>query len=391
MKGHLKKVRPTTKPNEYVWRIVLSLGKGPNGRWRQRWHTFKGTKREAESKRTALIAELESGDSIEPSKVTVSAYLDDWMAKAIKPSRTVYTYVSYRSTIEKHIKPHLGHIALQRLTPLDVQRYYQERKVHLSEGSVVIHKAILTSALNTAVESGLLKQNPASRVAKAMKPKVHVKDTDLLDNVWTAEEAGQFLDHLTGASTQWSAIFNLLLEAGLRKGELLGLMWKDLEGSTLRVDRQLLGVKQGALVTAVPKGKRSRVLDLSQGLVELLMRHKREQAELKMANRLHYSDLGLMFAQDYEHGAKHLGHPLHRSLIGTQLDRLVRDAKVKRITVHGLRHTSATLLLKAGVQPHVVQKRLGHAKVEMTLNVYSHVLPSMQSEAAERLAKLLHG
>jgi integrase len=232
------------------------------------------------------------------------------------------------------------------------------------------------------------------------QPKVRQNDEDLLGNVWTADEARKFVASAKkNSSTQYAALFGLALETGLRKSELLGLQWKDIEGASIRVDRQLLGVKVDAetkksvLVTSPPKGKRSRSLDLSEDIVILLREHKREQAELKLKNRLRYEDHGLVFAQAWEHkSGKHsmLGMPLNKTMLVAQLERLCRESGVKRITVHGLRHTSATLLLSAGVQPHVVQRRLGHSKVEMTLNIYSHVLPSMHSDAARRLATVLH-
>jgi integrase len=139
---------------------------------------------------------------------------------------------------------------------------------------------------------------------------------------------------------------------------VLGLQWKDIDGTTLRVDRQLLGRKTDEdtgkthLEMSLPKGKRARTLDLSDETLTLLREHKREQAELKT---------------------------------------FCKAAGVKEISVHGLRHTCATLLLSAGVPAHVVQRRLGHKSIEMTLNLYAHVLPSMQADAANRLAALLHG
>jgi integrase len=263
---------------------------------------------------------------------------------------------------------------------------------------VNLHHMILSGALGAAVKNRIL-EKPHVVTDVTNKPKVRLNDEDLLDNVWSAEEARRFIDHLKeNGSAQYLAFFALAIDAGLRKGEMLGLQWKDLEGSALRVDRQLLGVKEDEqgithLVNSPPKSKRSRTVDLSAETVALLREHKREQAELKMENRLHYQDLGLVFAQSWENKCGRrsvLGLPLNRTVVGTQLSRLSGAAKVKRITVHGLRHTSATLLLKQGVQPNVVQRRLGHSKVELTLNIYSHVLPSMQSDAANKLAIVLH-
>jgi integrase len=129
--------------------------------------------------------------------------------------------------------------------------------------------------------------------------------------------------------------------------------------------------------------------------VSLLKEHKRAQAELKMANRTAYHDLGLVFAKEWGHlhgREDSLGLPLQANNLGQrEFARAIKAAKVRAITVHGLRHTSATLLLKAGVPPQVVQRRLGHKRIEITLGIYAHVLPSMQQDAARRLGALLHG
>ena len=400
MRGCLQKAKTAKRglrQGEASWNIILALGRGADGKHKQKWVRFHGTRKQAEAKLTELVGEVHKGEFIEPSKITLSGWLDEWLEKAIKPPRcTPNTYNAYSYIVTKHLKPGLGHVHLQRLTPLQVERYYTERGTALATRSVFLHHCILSGALKAAVNSGILRQNVASRVTN--KPKVRQNDEDLLNNVWTAHEAQTFLSVVKEKSrTRYSTLFALALETGLRKSELLGLQWKDIDGASLRVDRQLLGVREDdgkpVLVTSPPKGKRSRSLDLSEEMVTLLREHKREQSELKLKNRLHYVDHGLVFAQAWEHkSGKHsrLGMPLNKTMLVAQLAKWCRESEVKRVTVHGLRHTSATLLLSAGVQPHVVQRRLGHSKIEMTLNIYSHVLPSMESDAASRLATVLH-
>jgi integrase len=218
----------------------------------------------------------------------------------------------------------------------------------------------------------------------------------MLKHVWTAHEARKFLSAVKQHGTaQDAAFFALALDSGMRKAELLGLQWRDLEKTTLRLERQL---QRGRTETAepryaLPKGKRGRTFDLSDETVALLLTHKRQQAELKLANRPQYRDHGLMFAKEWEHiasGRSMLGTALNGSAPALKLDRFCKEASVKRIKIHGLRHTSASLLLSVGVPPHVVQKRLGHSAVAFTLTVSSHVLPSQQADAASRLATLLH-
>ena len=143
------------------------------------------------------------------------------------------------------------------------------------------------------------------------------------------------------------------------------------------------------------KTRTVRTVEISGETADLLRAHKAHQAEVKLKNRQHYHDHGLVFAKEWGdlHGrADSLGNPLQVNTIGQrEFERLIKRAGVKRIKFHGLRHTVATLMLAAGVPPHVVQRRLGHSKIEMTLGIYAHALPSMQQDAADRLAAMLHG
>jgi integrase len=397
MRGCLQQAKTKPRPGApkgfCTWNIILSLGR-VNGRYRQKWVRFHGTRKQAELKLADLVGDVYRGEFVEPSRITLGTWLDEWLENSVKPRQTRNTHITYSSVVQKHIKPALGHLPLQQLTPLHLERYYAELTV--APRSIAVHHAVLTRALGAAVNGGMLRINVATRVEN--KPRV-IKQEDDLMNVWTNDEARDFLTVLKQtASPQYAALFALALDAGLRKGELLGLQWKDLEGTTLRVERQLLCVREDEgkvhLDMSMPKGKRGRTLDLSEETVLLLREHKRQQAVLKLKNRLQYIDNGLVFAQEWEDQKSPqsaLGLPLHRSSIGHQLDQLCEKSGVKRITVHGLRHTCATLLMLAGVPPVVVQKRLGHADAALTLNIYSHVLPNMQKDAAKRLATLLHG
>ena len=171
------------------------------------------------------------------------------------------------------------------------------------------------------------------------------------------------------------------------------MKWSDLEGDKVRIARQLQKGGRGVPTFIPPKRGGIRTIDLSDETVALLQAHKRDQAELKMANRTVYHDHGLMFAQSWDligSNKSHLGAPVHPNTMLRRLAEFCKKANVRTLTPHGLRHTCATLLLSQGVQPHVVQRRLGHKKIEMTLNIYSHVLPTMGSDAAKRLASLIH-
>ena len=151
--------------------------------------------------------------------------------------------------------------------------------------------------------------------------------------------------------------------------------------------------EEGKLDTCPPKSKRARRLDLSDETVVLLREHKRQQAETKLKNRLHYVDHGLIFAQaERTNRNAVLGERLHDGIIAKRLTELCKGAGVKRLTPHGLRSTPAQRFFSPQVFSRtLVQRRLGHSGIQMTLNIYSHVLPSMQADAASRLATMLHG
>jgi integrase len=394
----VKTKRILRKGENPKWNIILALGRGPDGKHKQKWVRFQGTRQQAELKLSELVGEIHRGEFVEPSKRTLGQWLDEWLEKAIKPPRREpNTYIGYLGTVTNHLKPALGHIALQQLTPLHVERYYVDAAGTLSERTLSIHHCILTSSLEAAVTAGLVRHNAAKRATN--KPRT-LNSEDVLHNVWNADEASRFIKSVKDSGDkQYATLFALALDSGLRKSELLGLQWKDIDGRTLRVDRQLLSVtvdEATGVVTPVmslPKGKRARSLDLSDETLQMLREHKRSQAEVKLKNRLNYVDNDLIFAQDWDvrlGNEPNRGAPLGKNAFGTELKKACEAAGVKCISPHGLRHTCATLLLAAGVAPHVVQRRLGHKGVEMTLNLYAHVLPSMQADAASRLALLLH-
>jgi integrase len=371
------KQRPGAPKGEFTWRIILALGKDPEtGKHKQRWITFVGTRKEAEKKLYELVGEVHHGEFIEPSKLTTGQYMDHWVATSIKPRRAAKTYSLYEGAIRNHLKPAFGNVLLRDLREAHVEQYYVDSA---------------SKALKAAVKKRLLRVNVASNASNIPSVKA---GGDVLDNVWTGEEARRFLTKVQAVgSEQEAAFFALALDSGARKGELLGLQWKDLENNTLVVERQL--VKGGNCVPTFvpPKNNGVRTIELSDQTVVLLQAHKRKQAEVKMKNRTTYKDYGLVFAQSWENMSSRnsqLGAPLSEMGINRRLTVLCKAAGVREITPHGLRHTCATLSLAAGVPPHVVQRRLGHKSIEITLSIYAHVLPSQQGDAAKRLAGLLH-
>jgi integrase len=367
--------------------------RGFSRRWSEFGVTFRGTKRDAQTHLTDLLRAANRGDLVERSKLTLGEWLAEWLEKAIKPpAKRPGTYRTYQGVLTKRVIPALGGIRLQELKAADLKRYYTDSQ--LSSSTLAQHHAIVHSALKAAVLEGLVFRNVASLVIG--KPQWKRNHEDVARNCWEAHEAQGFLAAAKAAGPQPSALYALARDSGARKGELCGLQWSDLdlEKGTVTFVRQL--TKSGRAPDFGPvKNGVPRTVDLAAETIERLKAHKRHQAELKMRNRIAYHDLGLVFAKEWGdlHGREEaLGLPLQSNNLGQrEFARVLKAAKVRRITIHGLRHTSATLLLKAGVPPHVVQRRLGHKGIEITMSIYAHVLPSMQQDAAQRLGALLYG
>lgn len=376
------------------WSIILDLGyeidqQTGNRKRKQKWVTVRGTKRDAEAKLVELLNKVNNNDLVEPSKITLGEWLDEWVERAIKPPiKRLRTYETYQSLIKCHLKPNLGSIRLKDLDQVHLERYYAESS--LSQTTLEHHHAVISGALTAAQKKRLVRQNVAKLVEN--KPKAPEDNKDAREHCWDEREAKQFIATAQSFGLQPAAFYALALDTGARKGELCGIRWTSLTGNKVRIVEQL--VKPGAdPVFGPPKRGKARTITISSETARLLKLHRQHQAEMKMKNRQHYHDFGLVFAKEWEHRSRKwhtLGQPLQMNNIGQrEYLKIIEAAGVRWIKFHGMRHTCATLLLKAGVPVPVVSERLGHKGVEITMNIYQHVLPDMQEDAAERLGAIL--
>jgi integrase len=330
------------------------------------------TRKECESKLRAAIAAAESGRTLATDKVTVRELADHWLASnahTVRPS----THRRYSDLMRLHVLPVLGAVQLTKVSPVHLQGLYASRlDLGLSPTTVAQIHVTLHGAFNQAVRWGFLDRNPCTLVDP---PRRTTPET----NTWSLEQTRIVL--AAGDTGELAALWRLALLCGIRRGELLGLKWEDvdLERGVLSVRRTLSRGNGGTWVLSEPKTASSRrQIALPETCVVALRQHRTRQLEQRLVLGPIWEDHGFVFT-----GRN--GAPLHVNSLDAHFRRLIADAEVPKIRFHDLRHTCATLLLAEDVHPKIVQERLGHADISMTLNRYSHVMPDMQRKAADTL------
>ncbi len=372
MKGHIR------KRGKNVWAVVLDIGYDEAGKRQQRWHSVRGTKRDAERELARLINEMNTGAYVEPSRLLVSDYLKDWLAEAATRI-AAKSAERYRDIIEGHISPGLGNIRLAKLKPLHIQRFYADRLASgrkdgtggLSAQSVLHFHRVLHKALEQAVMWQLLMRNPADAV---QPPRPERKPMTALNEAQT----GKLLKSLE--STRLYQPVVLAVSTGMRRGEILALQWKeiDFENAQLSVSRSLEQTRKGLNFKTPKTAKSRRRIALPQVTLRMLKAHRMSQTAEKLRLGPAYQDHDLVFPRLD-------GAPWRPDTFSTVFAAHVRRYKLPHVRFHDLRHTHATQLLKQGVHPKIVSERLGHSNIAITLDTYSHVLPGMQETAIEAL------
>jgi integrase len=369
-----------------TWTAVVELPRGEDGKRRQRWLSGFVTKREAEQAAREALGRVERGTDVEPTKVTVAEYLEGTWLPAVRSQLRPSTHASYTSQVKAHLVPRLGSVRLQALTAPMLTALYAELleagrrsgKGGLAPRSVRYVHTIIRKALADALEWNYVLRNvaDAAKPPKQARPKIRT---------WTAEQLRAFLAHARG--DRLTAAWTLASLTGVRRGELLGLRWSDVEldAGRLKIVRALVLVDYEPTLSEPKTERGRRTVALDPTSVAALREHASAQAlERALAGAAWEDAEGYVFTDE-------LGSWIHPQAFTDRFKRLAKAAGLPAIRLHELRHSHATLALEAGVAAKVVSDRLGHASVAFTMDTYADALPAVEETAAALVANLVLG
>jgi integrase len=367
-----------------TYSVVLDLGRGPDSKRQRKWHSGYRTRKDAERARVELLTRVEQGSYVEPSRLTVAGFLlEQWLpslAGQVRPT----TLHGYRTNLQRYVLPALGGLTLQHLTPAHLDALYGSLLARGGKGGrplsartvQAIHMTI-RKALGDAARWGMIVRNVAELASPPRPRRVEMQ-------TWTAEELRAFLEHVQGERLY--AVWMLAASTGMRRGEVLGLRWRDVDLDRARASvRQTLVLAGRQVVTSEPKTSRGRrPIALDPRTLSALRAWRRAQAAERLAWGSAWADSGLVFTRED-------GTPIHPEWLSDAFEWRVKVAGLPRIRFHDLRHTHASLGLAAGIPVKVMSERLGHTSSSFTADAYQHVTPALEEQAASTVARLVFG
>ena len=362
-------IRQRSKVRKDSWTVQVYLGRDPStGKKRYRSEAVRGTRAQAERRLTEILREIDMGSSVpKPSGLTVGEYLEGWLRDPMEARVRLRTLEGYQLHVRGNIVPRIGAVPLGRLTVRQVQdmeadllRSGGRDGRGLSPRTVIHVHRVLYTALKHALRLELVSRNVAAAVQPPRAPRYEARTLS-----W--DEARSFFAGVP--NPLFRSIFLLAFQTGLRRSEILGLRWRDLDlpGGFLSVRRGLVKLPSGGVVVTEPKSGRGRVVVLLEDSVRILRSHLES------------------FPGNGDFVFCHSGgEPLNPVLVTDAFRRAARKAGFDGLRFHDLRHTHASLMLAGGSHLKVVSERLGHSSIVITGDIYSHVQPSVQREAVER-------
>lgn len=363
------------KQRDGLWAASISVDT-PQGRKRK--YFYGKTRKEVQEKLASALHERQQGTIITTPNQTVGQFLTDWLT-VHKPTVRARTYERYEGFVRLHVIPTIGRVQLQKLSAQHIQSLYARKlEEKLSPTTVNTLHMMLHRALKDAVRWGLVARNVCDLVSPPRRAHYEFKPL-------TLEQAHQLLTALHGHNME--ALFVLALTTGMRRGEILALKWQDINftQNMLQVRRIFTRAPGQRYVEAQPKTDKSRrSVMLPSITTELLKQHRIHQLEAKLQAGEFWEEHDLVFCTS-------LGTPLNPNKVLERFKTVLKKAGLPDMRFHDLRHSAATMLLSVGVHPKVVQELLGHNQISMTMDTYSHVLPTMQKDAMDKMNDALQG
>ncbi len=364
------------------WCAVVDLG-WQDG-WRVRKSFYAATADEVQDQLDTARDNLRKGLPVRLDRQSVADHLDTWLQDTVKASVRPLTFEQYHQHLRLYLKPSLGAVKLAKLTPAHIRSFINARlQEDLHPRTVELSLIVLRRALAQAVEDGAIAANPA----KAVKaPKYEREEV----TPWSPDQARTFLE--AAAGERLGPLYAIALTLGLRRGEALGLRWSDVDliERRLTVAQQVMRVggprvdgHRGHLEFAPVKTKKGRrTLPLPASLVDVLKAHRKRQLEERLRAGPAWKDLNLIFCTAR-------GTPVEASALTSDFKRLIRKAGLPDKPFHGCRHAVATALLSENTHPRLVMELLGHSKISITLDTYSHVIEKSMRGVADTMDRLL--
>ena len=362
-----------TRRGKTSWQLKYDLPRNPQtGKRRVAYKTIRGKRADAEKELTAILSKLDKGVAIDPSRITVAEFLDDWLANVAPQTVAPKALERYSGLVRNQIKPHLGMTELQRLRPADVSRWIQALIAEgvLSVRSIRHAHGVLRTALNHACAIEVVERNVASIIKP---PALQRQEIEILTAGQIADTLDRIRDH-----PSLHPIVALALGTGARRGEIAALRWSDidLDAAKVRIERALEQTKDGLRIKAPKTQAGRRTVSLPASTVAALRDHRRKALEARLA-----LGLGALPAEAPVFG-DHVGNWPSPYSISDRWRDAVKNRKLPKVTFHALRHSHASALIAAGLDVVAVSRRLGHASPALTLSVYGHLFSNSDDKAA---------
>lgn len=363
------------KRSDGRWCGAVTLGYNPKTGQAIRKYIYARTRQEVAEKLAKILPQVNAG-LVSPERYTLGSWLSTWLEVYKKPVLRPTTFERYECLIRRHIVPALGNTPLEKLRPELLQRFYLEKqKEGLSGRSIEFIHVVLHGALEQALRLGYVARNVCDCVSPPRKKTREIK-------VLTKEELERFLE--VAKKHRLYPAFYLLATTGLRRGELLALRWSDvdLERGTITVNRSLTTLNRGFIVQEPKTKSGKRTIPLLPEAVEILKEWRKKWLEEKLALGPDWPGTDLVFPSEVH-------TPIYPRNFLRTFRNICKEAHIKDLTIHGLRHSFASFLLASGENPKVVQELLGHASISLTLDTYSKVLPGLKEQAVMKLRDFL--